>query len=263
MLSPKGDSLMSALTGFTAALRGLQISSDGMNRVLERIATGQRINRAADGPAAIISSEYLRSAVTVLEAETYGLERTDMVIATADGALGEISDLLAEAEGLTVAASGDMISDEERAAYQMQLDSIEGTIGRITSTSSFAGQKLFDGSMTLSAAGQELAVDALDLGDFGDLSDAASVQSALGEAQGQVNTLRGELGAFSADTIGSALNAIGVTVENLSSAQSGIRDTDFALEIAHLARHDVLGKASMKALGALMTMEARVLDLIA
>ena len=86
-----------------AALRTFWANSASQASSLTRIATGQRINSAADDPAGLITSEQLRSMITQLQAEASTLQRADSLISTADAALGEVSSLLNDAEALAVA----------------------------------------------------------------------------------------------------------------------------------------------------------------
>src|SRR5687767_9682481 len=116
---------------------------------LQKLATGYRINRGADDPAGLIASEQLRGTLAALEAELRMLERTDHQAATADGALGEVSDMLVEARGLAVANANDAgLSDLEKQANQAQIDSILVSVDRVSRSTSFNGTKLLDGSFS-------------------------------------------------------------------------------------------------------------------
>jgi len=115
---------------------------------LQRLATGLRINRGADNPAGLIISERLRSEVSGLNQAVNNSQRASSVIATTEGALAEISDLLNSVRGLVVeAANTGAISVEERKANQLQIDSAIDTITRISNSASFGGLKLLNGSL--------------------------------------------------------------------------------------------------------------------
>lgn len=220
---------------------------------LERQSTGLRINRGADDPAGLISSEQLKAQLAVLEAETRSMERADAVAATADAALGEISGQMAEARALAVAnANTGGMSDAEIAANEMEMASIQQSVDRQLRGAEFNGVKLFDGGVTLSAGGATLNIEpttALTLG-LSDVNFANpdEVSSAVGTAADRVNTLRGRIGAFQANVIGSRRASNAVEFENISAANSIIRDTDFAAESARFARASVLGASSGTAL---------------
>ena len=102
---------------FLSAQRSHEQNQRATATSLQKLATGQRINRGADDPAGLITSENLRSALAALDAESQRLERADMVAATADAALSEMGDMLIEAEAKVIAnANSAGMSEEERAA---------------------------------------------------------------------------------------------------------------------------------------------------
>ncbi len=114
---------------------------------LERLSTGLRINRGKDDPAGLIASENLRSEITSLNAAIENSERADQVVNIAEGGLQEVSNLLTELQGLlTSSASSAGLSESEKAANQLQIDSILQTIDRVASSTSFQGSKLLSGN---------------------------------------------------------------------------------------------------------------------
>lgn len=115
---------------------------------LERLATGLRINRGKDDPAGLIVSERLRSEMKGLDQAIDNSERASSVIATTEGYLAEVADLLNSIRGLVVeAANTGALSREEIEANQLQIDSAIDSITRISNTASFAGLRLLDGSL--------------------------------------------------------------------------------------------------------------------
>lgn len=250
-----------------------------------KLTTGQRINRGADDPAGLITSENLRAVLTTLDAEVRSLQRADQVANTADGALYEVSGLIGRAEELLVAnANTAGMSDAEREANQMELDSIIGSINRIAGSSAFNGQKLFDGSMTLSGGGDMVTLDAIDaanlgaveaegqsysmadLGTGGPLNivsgDLAEAEETIRAAREQVNSLRGRIGSFQKNVVSTRMNDLSVTMENISTAESHVRDTDYAHEIANLKRLNLLHESSMRNMGAINSQAKNVLNLL-
>ncbi len=123
-------------------------SQADLNVRLERLATGLRINRGSDDPAGLITSERMRSELSGLSAAISNSERAASVIATTEGALAEVADLLNSIQGLIVsAANTGGMSDEEISANQLQIDSAIESITRISNTASFAGMQLLNGSL--------------------------------------------------------------------------------------------------------------------
>lgn len=267
------------------AQRAFAQNNINLMRSFTRLSTGLRINSGADDPAGLMASESLRSTLAHLEAETRSLERSQHVTATADAALGEISDLGARAEELAVAnANTAGMSQEELDANQMELDSIIGAIDRIASTTTFNGNKLLDGSFSITAANDTFTFDSAQVSDLGETDaggttytlndlksggslainggDTATASQILRAATSQIAISRGRLGTISANTIAPALNSIQVAIENITAAESFIRDTNFATETASMARHSILGAASSNSLGIANSQPKMVLSLL-
>ncbi|MBK7404617.1 MAG: flagellin [Phycisphaerales bacterium] len=129
------------------AQRVLGQNNYALNRSLERLSTGLRINRGKDDPAGLIASENLRAEIKSTNAAISNATRADQVVNTAEGGLQEVSSLLTELQGLvTTSASSGGISQAEKEANQLQIDSILQTIDRISGSTSFQGMKLLNGN---------------------------------------------------------------------------------------------------------------------
>ena len=129
------------------SVRQLQKNFGDLTLRLERLSTGLRINRGRDDPAGLIASERLRFEIRGIEQAIDNSTRANNVISTAEGALNEVNSLLLDLQALVVEASnkGAMTPDEIN-ANQLQIDSILGSIDRISNTTTFGGKKLLDGS---------------------------------------------------------------------------------------------------------------------
>lgn len=277
------------MIGFTAnntvtmqSLHRFQANRSELSRSLTRLSTGQRINRGADDPAGLISSTQLSAALAVLEAESRSLQRSDYVANTAEASLDEVSALLRDSRGLEVQlANTGALGDGEQAAIQQQIDVNTQAIDRITANAGFNGQALFDGSVSLSIGSEALALPSLSTTGLGamdiggqtfNLSDTAASGALTGNPSGasqvidnaitEIASLRGRIGAFQDNTIASTLQANQIAFENLAEARSQIADTDFTRETATLIRHQILDRASIKALGILNKTSSHFLDLL-
>lgn len=130
------------------ARANLDRSNGDLDVRLRRLSTGLRINRGADDPAGLIVSQRLGSEINGIEQAVKNSERASSVIATAEGSLNEVAGLLNSIKGLVVeAANTGAISDNERAANQLQIDSAIESITRISNSASFGGLKLLNGSL--------------------------------------------------------------------------------------------------------------------
>ena len=134
--------------------RVLGQNNKGLNTSLERLSTGLRINRGKDDPAGLIASENLRSEKASISAAIGNAERADQVVNIAEGGLQEINSLLVEVQSLVGRSANEAgLSDDEKKANQLQIDSILQTIDRIASSTSFQGTKLLNGTFDFTASG--------------------------------------------------------------------------------------------------------------
>ena len=276
---------ISATPGTLTALRAHSANLRALTGSLERLATGQRINRGSDDPAGLITSENLRAVLSALEAESRSMQRADHVAAVAEGGLAGVSDLLVEANGLVVAnANSAGLSEQERQANQMQLDSILASIDSIAGSNTFNGQALLNGTATVSAGGVSVDIDSASTGNLGEVEidgetytlaslgaggslnivdgDLESAQQVIQAAISDVSTMRGRLGAFQRNTVGAGLNSVQISIENIAAANSQIRDTDYAKETVTLRRAELLTQASLLALTLQNSAQARILALL-
>lgn len=142
------------------AQRILGQQNSSLNKSLERLSTGFRINRGADDPAGLIASENLRSEKASITAAIGNAERADQVVNIAEGGLQEINNLLLEVQGLVGASANDAgLSTEEKKANQLQIDSILQTIDRIATATSFQGTKLLNGTFDFTTSGQDATIE--------------------------------------------------------------------------------------------------------
>jgi len=147
------------------AQRGLAKSQKALGDTLRRLSSGLRINRGADDPAGLIASEGLRSEISGIDQAIDNSSRASNVIATAEGALGEVASLLLNVKSLVVeAANAGALSPDEIAANQLQVDSAVESITRISNTTTFAGLHLLNGSLDYITSGVNTAdIKALDI----------------------------------------------------------------------------------------------------
>src|SRR3954471_12208458 len=136
------------------AIHRLTRNNDELATRLQRLSTGLKINTGKDAPAALIASETLRSEINGIHQAIDNSTRANNVINTAEGALGEVSALLLEVQGLTnEAANSGALSHQEIEANQLQVDSILNSINRIANTTQFNGVKLLNGSLDYTTSG--------------------------------------------------------------------------------------------------------------
>ena len=146
-------------------LRSLNKSTNLLDTSLTRLSTGLKINSGKDNPSGLIASETLRSQVSAIEQSIKNSNRASNVIATADSALGEVTNLLNQVRGLVQEGLNEgALSSDEIAANQLQIDTALSAINRISANTSFAGDKLIDGSKAFRT--QASATDDAKLSDY-------------------------------------------------------------------------------------------------
>ena len=151
--------------GTTRGLRNLNKANNSLDSALQRLSTGSQINSGADNPSGLIAGEKLKLQVTTIEQSIKNSNRASNVIATADGALGEIGGLLNQVRGLVQEGlNSGALSDTEIEANQLQIDAALSAINRISANTTFGGDKLIDGSKGYNT--QISAAESAKLNDF-------------------------------------------------------------------------------------------------
>jgi len=165
------------------AQRNLQRSTQALGKSLERLSSGLRINRAGDDAAGLAISENLRSQVRGLNVAVRNANDGISLVATAEGAIQEVTDMLQRMRELSIQAANDTNSANNRAALQLEVDQLNEEIARISATTQFNGRTLLDGTFTnmkLQVGAQANQTIDISMGDMraDKLGAAASVTSA-------------------------------------------------------------------------------------
>lgn len=264
MLSPisSGNSL--------SALFAVQRTQRSLDTIFARLSSGRRINSGKDDPAGLISSERLAAEIKSLEAENRAIQRADANARISEGHAVEVSSMLIEMRGLVVASANTAgMSDAERAANQMQIDSLASSITRFTNNAvdSLSGINMPNGgNATVEAQLNQAQASAVSVmtGGANDLASGnfAAADAAISSAITAVATGRGRIGGYQKDVLMPRLRANGVAIENLTESRSRIADTDYAVEISNLNRSQVVLAAGMKVLKLTQQQPRSILDLL-
>ena len=196
--------------GSLRGMRSLAKSDKMLSTAMQRLSTGVKINNGKDNPSGLIAGETLRSQVATIEQSIVNSNRANNVLTTADGALGEIGGLLTQVRGLVQEGLNDgALSTEERDANQLQIDNALTAINRISSNTSFAGDKLLDGSKAFTTA--------ISTADKAKLADV-SVNQALPGATGGSLALNAEITA-EAETASLQVNTVETSADTVLELQ--------------------------------------------
>lgn len=240
------------------AWRSLYINDTNMGKNLEKLSSGLRINRAADDAAGLAISEKMRAQISGLNQAIRNAQDGISLIQTAEGALNEVHAILQRMRELAVQSANGIYTDDDRALLQKEVDQLISEIDRIAEQTEFNKQKLFDGNFTgvqlqIGAnSGQTIsisisAMNATALGvnsvDISSGTNASNAITAIDNAIESVASARAELGAKQ-NRLEKIINNLGVTVENLTAAESRIRDVDMAAEMMAFTKNQILVQAS-------------------
>ncbi|WP_113908260.1 flagellin N-terminal helical domain-containing protein [Aliidiomarina celeris] len=246
-----------------AALRSarmLSLSSFGLDTSMQRLASGFRINSAADDAAGLQIGVRLSSQIQGLQQGMRNAQDGISVAQVAEGALQETTSILQRIRQLAVQSQNGINSSSDRTALQKEVSQLTTELNRISETSEFAGKKLLDGKFSAdflvgANAGQTIKVDlskqafdveGLQLENLSISSTAGAAASLerLDKAIEQVGSSRADLGAVQ-NRFQSRIRSLSNSTENLSGARSRIMDTDFAKEAAELTRRQIMQQASI------------------
>lgn len=247
------------------AQRNLSSVTNRLSDNFRRLSTGLRISTAADDAAGLAISERLRSQVRSLDQAKRNANDGISLVQTAEGALNEVSSILTRLRELSIQASNGTVSNADKDTLDEEFQSLVNEIDRIGNSTEFNDIKLLDGTstsvsfqvgygttagvdtldVTLGAAlATTLSLDALDIGSGGSTNQAiTNIDAAINT----ISSLRGSLGAVQ-NRLGSTINNLAIQTENLSAAESRIRDVDVAYETAQLTRNNILQQASISVL---------------
>lgn len=249
------------------ALGNLNKTNRGLTNTFQNISSGLRINNAADDAAGLAVAENLESEQMSLRQAQRNTNDGISVIQTAEGATNEVADMLKRMRELAVQSSSETLANSERAYIQDEFTQLTAEVDRIAQVTEFNGIDLGDGSNAKvnvqvgihDSANDRIAIDMGDLRattlgvDSGNmaLGNVASAQAAitkLDTAIDKVNDYRSDYGAVQ-NRLESALNNLETYTENTASAESRIRDADFAHETAEMSKFQVMQQAGVAILG--------------
>ena len=259
---------ISAMTAYNQ----LSNTQNNLAKSLQKLSSGLRINSAADDAAGLTISEGLRSQIGGLNVASRNIQDGVSVTQTADGALGEVQNILNRMRDLGVQGSNDTNSDASRTAIKSEADQLSNELNRIVKGTSFNGINLLDGTagssgdgkmnIQVGADGSATSSITVDLKDttaglggtmaatdgagttltFDTAANAKASVTAIDSALAAVSAQRSNLGAMQ-NRLQSASNTVQVATQNLTSARSNITDTNMAQEMVNFTKNQILSQA--------------------
>ena len=249
------------------AQRNLMNTGVKLGKSLEKLSSGLRINRAGDDAAGLAISESLKSEIRALQQASRNANDGISMVQTAEGSLDEISGIAIRLRELAEQAANGTLGSSERSFLDDEFQALAEEIDRIAATSEFNGTKLIDGSGatvdiqvgTGAATTDRIALDfgvTVDSTQLGlstatltgtDGTNARAAITALDSALTTITQTRASFGAVQ-NRLESTVRNLGIAVENLSAANSRIRDVDVAEESANMTSLQILQQAGISVL---------------
>lgn len=257
--------------------RNLSTNQGALSKNLEKLSSGYRINRAGDDAAGLAISETMRSQINGLNQAVNNANDAVGLIQTAEGALTETHSMLQRMKTLTTQAANGTYTAAARGNIQSEIDALNKEITRIASTTEFNGEKPLSAKTNLTffigassdkanamTVGQqimtadELKVKAISVKNT---TLAFKAMASVDAAISTVSTYRAKLGAAQ-NRLEHTVNNLKVTSENISSAESRVRDTDMAEEITAYTKNNILLQAAQSMLSQSNAMPQGVLSML-
>jgi flagellin len=245
------------------AQRNLSQVSTRLQGNYSRLSSGLRIARAADDAAGLGISERMRAQIRSYTSAERNAQDGISLVQTAEGALNEVNNILSRMRELAIQAANGTLSTTDRTTIDTEFQELVSEVSRIASTATFNGVSLLDGSttsLTIQAginSGEVITITLQDTTtttlavnnlDVQTSANAISTLTTLDNAIDTVVAARGALGSAQ-NRLLSSVASITNTRENLSAAESRIRDVDVATETADLTRNSILQQAAVAVLG--------------
>ena len=274
------------------ANRQLGVTGLGISKDMEKLSSGERINRAGDDASGLAVSEKMRSQIRGLNQASQNASNGISFIQTTEGYLQETTDIMQRIRELAVQSSNGIYSDEDRMQIQVEVSSLIAEVDRIASTAQFNGMNMLTGRFARPTGENVVTASmwfhiganmdqrtqvyigtmsamALGLRNVGDESimslgapdDANRAIGTLDEALKKINKQRADLGAYQ-NRLEMTVKGLDIGAENLQASESRIRDTDMAGEMVEFTKDQVLSQAGTAMLAQANQSSQNVLSLL-
>ncbi|MEW4241133.1 flagellin Hag [Priestia megaterium] len=262
-------------------------ANNAQSKSMEKLSSGMRINSAKDDAAGLAISEKMRGQIRGLDMASKNSQDGISLIQTAEGALNETHDILQRMRELTVQSANDTNSGDDRGAVQNEMDQLAKEIDRISNNTQFNTKDLLKGDFAASAITLQVGANgnqviALTIGNMsaaslavgtgaGELATALDVSSAsanfsnvisaIDQAIKTVSSERGKLGSYQ-NRLEHTINNLATSSENLTAAESRVRDVDMAKEMMDQTKNSILSQAAQAMLAQANQQPQGVLQLL-
>lgn len=261
--------------------RNLAVTSERQAVTLNKLSSGSRITKAGDDAAGLAISEKLKGSIRSMQQANRNANDGISLIQTAEGGINEVSNILLRLRELSVQAASDTIGDTERGFSDKEFQALKSEVDRVAQVTQFNGRQLLNGTgsdldfqvgvhnspendrLSYSTSQTDVTLGRLGLTSTG-VSSKAAAQENLAKidfAINSVNENRAGLGALQ-NRLASTVSNLGVATENLSAANSRIRDADMAIESSELTKAGIMAQAGTAVLAQANASQQQALKLL-
>lgn len=251
------------------AQRNLRTTRGGLDRTLERLSSGSRINHAGDDAAGLAISESLKAQLRGIGVAERNAQDGISLVQVAEGAMAEVGNILVRMRELGVQAASDTIGETERGYLDIEFQQLMEEIDRIAQSTEYNRVPLLNGTASTfeiqigtrnnpmidrvklfdsNAADVNVVALGINLAGVGDKASAQNSLASIDSAISSVTSIRAEFGAMQ-NRLQSVINNLMISKENLSAANSRIRDADIAEETTELTKNQILMQSGVAVLG--------------
>ena len=268
--------------------RVLNISNDSIMKNMEKLSSGERINRAGDDASGLAVSEKMRSQIRGLNQASKNIMNGVSFIQTTEGYLQETTDILQRVRELAVQSANGIYSDEDRMQIQVEVSQLVAEVDRIASQAQFNGMnmltgrfgeagdqvmqfqiganvdqnaRVYIGTMTATALGLKGAQGGDEQITIASPDEANATLATVDAALTTINKQRADLGAYQ-NRFEMAAKGVNIAAENTQAAESRIRDTDMASEMVEFTKNSILTQAGTAMLAQANSQSQTVLSLL-
>ncbi|NDF14064.1 flagellin FliC [bacterium] len=263
------------------AQRSLNGTRAALGKNLERLASGSRINQAGDDAAGLAISEHLRAQVRGLKQAKRNAQDGVSLIQVSEGGLNEVTNILIRLRELAIQSASDTVGDRERSFADREFQALKSEMDRIAMGTTFNGTPLLNGRagifeiqvgtgnnplsdrIVYDGQNSDVTLESLRMtGESVATKQGSQLSLAvIDDAISQVSKVRSDLGALQ-NRLQSTINSLAVNEENMTAANSRIRDADLAEEVSEMTKNNILMQAGISVLGQANNSAQTVLKLL-
>jgi len=253
-------------------------NQSSVQKSISKLSSGLRINSAADDAAGLAISEKMRSQIRGLNQAESNAQDGISLIQTAEGALQQTTDILQRMRELIIKAENTgVLSEDDQTSIEVEIEALKVEVDRIALSTSFNGKNLLDGSATttplsfkigantntcdsLTITIGDMQAEALDIADI-DIEEPSKALKSIDAAIINVSSQRAKLGAIQ-NRMEYSIESLATTAENLTAAESRIRDVDMADEMVNYTKDNILQQSAMAMLAQANQQPQQILSLL-